>query len=151
MNNDKPLLAAIIGGLSTISAEIISRIMLALGIGQYSIYLLDSLVLTLNRPNFFLGLYINFVIGGLVGLIFYYLIKCIGQANLIIKGAFVGMLATTIAEVIFSSVIEGTYIPLRPIGDYYLHIVGSAGFGLTMGIAFKAYIFFKDTAGSSSN
>ncbi len=78
MNKDKPLLAAIIGGLSTISAEIISRIMLALGIGQYSIYLLDSLILTLNRPNFFLGLYINFVIGGLVGLIFYYLIKCIG-------------------------------------------------------------------------
>ena len=151
MDNDKPLTAAIIGALATISAEIISRIMLALGIGQYSIYLLDSLILTMNRPNFFLGLYINFIIGGLVGLMFYYLIKYIGQANLIVKSTFVGMLASVIAEVIFSSVIEGTYIPLRPIGDYYLHIVGSAGFGLTMGIAFKAYIFFKDTADNSLN
>lgn len=151
MANDKPLIAAIIGALSTISAEIISRIMLSLGIGQYSIYLLDSLILTMNRPNFFLGLYINFVIGGLIGLMFYYLIKSIGEANLIVKGAFMGMLATTIAEVIFSSIIEGTHIPLRPIGDYYLHVVGSAGFGLTMGIAFKAYLFFNDTASNSSN
>ena len=148
MYNDKPLMAAIIGSLSTLTAEIISRIMLYFGIGQYSIYLLDSLVLTLNRPNFFLGLYVNFVIGGLVGLIFYYVIKSIGQANLIVKAAFVGMLSSAIAEILFSASIEGRFIPIRPISDYYLHIVGALLFGITMGIAFK-YCIFKSLDNAS--
>ncbi len=145
MYNDKPLMAAIIGSLSTISAEIVSRIMLYFGIGQYSIYLLDSLVLTLNRPNFLLGLYINFSIGGLVGIMFYYALKTIGQTNLLIKSTFVGLVSSAFAEILLSAIVEGKYIPDRPIGDYYLHIVGATLFGLTMGIAFK-YCIFKNTA-----
>lgn len=147
MHDDKPLMAAIIGALSTLAAELASRIMLYFGIGQYSIYLLDSLVLTLNRPNFLLGLYVNFAIGGLVGIMFYYALKAIGQVNLLVKSAFIGMLSSAIAEMLLSAIVEGKYIPDRPIGDYYLHIIGATIFGLTMGIAFK-YCIFKDTASS---
>lgn len=149
MNNDKPLLAAIIGALSTLLAEIVSRIMLYWGVGRYSIYQLDSMILTMNRPNFLLGLYVNFVIGGLIGILFYYTIKAIGQTNLIVKGIFLGLLASALAEMLFSAVIEGKFIELRPLGDYYLHVAGSAFFGLGLGFFFQRYLFNSSTAANS--
>ena len=51
MKYDKPLVAALIGALSTIPAEILTRAFVSFGIGQYSVYQLDSLLITQNRPT----------------------------------------------------------------------------------------------------
>lgn len=140
---DKPLVAALLGALSTVPAEMVSRIMLYSGIGQYSIYQLDSMLITFNRPHEMLGLIVNFIIGGTVGVIFYYSIKLLGYDYLIYKSVFVGILASALTEFLITGLIEGKYIEIRPISDYYLHIVGALVFGLTLGILFNRFIFNK--------
>jgi H+/Cl- antiporter ClcA len=140
---DKPLIAAAMGALSTIPAEIISRILLFSGIGKYSIYQLDSLLITFNRPNEFLGFYLNGIIGGIVGIAFYYSIKFLGEDYLVYKSIFVGLLASALSELLITALIEGKYIEIRPIGDYFLHIISAMIFGLTLGILFNKYLFNK--------
>ena len=143
MQYNKPLLAALLGALSTISSEIVSRILLFIGIGTYSIYQLESLLITLNRPNAFLGFYLDCIIGGVVGIIFYYSIKFLGEDYLVYKSIFVGLLASALSELLISIFIEDKYIPIRPIEDYFLHIFCAMIFGLTLGILFNNYLFKK--------
>lgn len=143
---DKPLIAAAIGAASTLAAEITSRIMLLFGIGKYSIYQLDSLLITFNRPDFFLGLFVNFIIGGIIGITFYYSLKILGTDYLIYKSIVVGLFAEPLSEILITALIEGTYIDIRPIGDYYLHIVGALAYGLLMGVLFEKYLVNAKTA-----
>ena len=141
MNYDKPLVAAIIGAVSSIPGEIVSRLMLYYGIGKYSTYQLDSLIITFNRPNEILGLILNFILGGVIGIIFYYSIQKLGQDYLVYKSIFVGLLASSVNEFLITALIEGKYIEIRPISDYYVHIVAALIFGFTLGILFKRYLF----------
>lgn len=141
MKYDKPLIAVLIGALSTITGEILTRALVFLGIGKYSVYQLDSLLITFNRPTTIIGLIFNFVIGGFTGIVFYYALKKIGLDYLVIKSACVGILAWAFTELIFTVTIEGKYIDIRPISDYYVHILGALTFGITLGLLFKKYLF----------
>lgn len=94
------MVAALIGALSTISAEILTQAFVSFGIGQYSVYQLDSLLITQNRPTLIIGLIVNFIIGGLVGILFYYSLEKIGFDYLVIKSAGVGLLAWSGIELI---------------------------------------------------
>jgi hypothetical protein len=142
---DKPLIAAAIGATSTLAAEITSRIMIFFGIGKYSIYQLDSLLITFNRPDFFLGLFVNFIIGGFIGIAFYYSLKILGVDYIICKSIVVGLFAEPISEVLITALIEGKYIDIRPIGDYYLHIASALAYGLMMGVLFEKYLVTAKT------
>ncbi|HBP63859.1 MAG TPA: hypothetical protein DD730_06225 [Desulfosporosinus sp.] len=123
MKYDKPMVAALIGALSTISAEILTRAFTSFGIGQYSVYQLDSLLITQNRPTLGIGLIVNLIIGGLVGILFYYSLEKIGFDYLVIKSACVGLLAWSGTELVITDLVEGKTIPLRPIAGYYVHML----------------------------
>jgi len=140
---DRPLVAALIGALSTIPAEIISQVFVFLGVGKYSVYQLDSLLITFNRPTEIIGLIVNFIIGGLFAILFYYAIKKLGQDYLVFKGLAVGLIAWTFTELVFTLTVEGKYIDIRPINDYYVHIFSAIVFGITVGLLFDKYLFKK--------
>jgi uncharacterized membrane protein len=151
MKYDKPLIAALMGIISTIPYEFFTRIMLLFGIGKYSEYQLSSIVVTLDRPTAILGFFISSILGSLSALLFYYALKKLGPDYITIKGIAVGLIAFLFLETIFKWLIEGPkLIPLRPVSDYYIHLFGAAIFGFTLGLLFKNYLF-KQELNKSSN
>lgn len=140
MKYNKPLTATIIGAVSTVPSEVVTRLLLLFGIGKYSLYQLDSLLITFNRPSTIMGLIVNFIVGGFVGVVFYYSLEKIGTDYLIIKSASVGALSWLFFELMFTVTVEGEYIDIRPMSDYYVHILGSLAFGITLGLLFKKYL-----------
>lgn len=144
MNHDKLMIAAAIGGLATIPYEIISRVLVFLKFGKYSVYQLTSLIITMNRPTVILGMVLAFVVGGFTAVLFYYGLKKLGSDYIIIKSMSVSLLVWVIMEAVFVWLIEGPgLIPGRPINDYYTHMIGSLVFGVTLGILFMRYLFVK--------
>jgi hypothetical protein len=138
---NKPLLAALIGALSTVPGEILTQVLVFLGIGKYSLYQLDSLLITFNRPSIIMGLIVNVIAGGFIAIIFYYAISKLGQDYLVFKSTGVGLLFWLVFELIFTATIEGRFIEIRPISDYYIHIFGTIVFGITLGLLFNKYLF----------
>ncbi|OPX87481.1 MAG: hypothetical protein A4E53_02469 [Pelotomaculum sp. PtaB.Bin104] len=143
MNYDKPLLAAALGIASTIPYEITTRVLLFIGMGKYSFYELDSLIVSSNRPSEFLGFIVSSIVGGALAVILYYATKKIGKDYLVLKGIAISLLFGLILEVLFMATIEGKSIPLRPMSDYYTHAFGAVIFGITLGILFKIFLFKK--------
>lgn len=143
MKYDKPLVAVVIGALSTIPGEIFTRVLLFLGIAKYSVYQLDSLLVTFTRPTAMIGLIVNFILGGFISILFYYAIKKLGQDYLVFKGIAVGLLFWAVTELLFTSTVEGRFFPLRPLSDYYVHISAAVIFGITLGLLFNKYLFKK--------
>jgi hypothetical protein len=147
---DKPLIAALLGALSTIPCEILTRALVFFGIGKYSVYQLDSLLITFTRPSIIMGLIVNFIIGGFTATIFYYALKKIGRDYLVTKSIFVGLLLWTFTELVFTSTIEGKYIEIRPISDYYVHIFGAIIYGITLGFLLKIYLVNRSAPRSNA-
>ncbi|MEN6324671.1 MAG: hypothetical protein ABFD18_00455 [Syntrophomonas sp.] len=145
MKYDKPLVAALIGALSTVPGEIFTRVLVSSGIGKYSIYQLDSLFVTFDRPTVIMGIIVNVILGGLIATLFYYALPKLGQDYLVLKGLVVGVLSWAVTELLFTMNVEGKYIEIRPINDYYVHILGAIIFGITLGLLFKKYLFAKTT------
>jgi hypothetical protein len=141
LKRDELLIAALIGGFSTIAGEIVTKILVLLHIGNFAVYELNSLILTNNRPSIFIGFLVNFIIGGHVGVLFYLLFKKLGSAHIVIKSTLCSMLLWLAFETAFTALIEDKYIPIRPIADHYVHAIGTAVFGLTLGVFFKAILF----------
>jgi len=140
---DKPLVAGVIGALSTIPAEIFTRVLVAIGIGKYSVYQLDSLIVTFYRPTEIIGLIVNFIFGGFIAILFYYAVQKLGQDYLVLKGLVTGLLSWSVTEILITMTVEGKYFDIRPINDYYVHILGAIVFGITLGLLFNKYLFTK--------
>jgi len=139
---NKPLIAVVLGFLSTIPYETFTQISIYYGIGKYSLYHLTSLMVTLNRPRIILGLLMSFLVASTISVFFYYSTKILGTDYLISKSILISLIAWGIIETLFVAIIEGPQlINPRPINDYYLHMIGNIIFGLTMGILFKKYLF----------
>lgn len=145
MGDNKPMVAALIGALSTVPAEILTRVLVSMGIGKFSVYQLDSLLITFNRPTSFMGMIVNFIAGGSVAVLFYYAVEKIGQDYLVYKSTFIGALVWLIYELVFTSTVEGKFFGLRPVSDYYVHLIGAITFGITLGLLFNRYLFKKHT------
>jgi len=143
LKEDKLLLAGVIGGLSTIPAEIVSRILLFLGIGKYTIYQLDSFIFTMNRPTIIIGIIVCLIVGGFSAVLLYSAFKRLGSDNLVIKSAMFGLLLCMLQQILFTITVEGKYIEIRPISDYYVHMLGAATFGITEGLLFKKFLLKK--------
>ncbi|MBL4938571.1 hypothetical protein JK636_22970 [Clostridium sp. YIM B02515] len=143
MKNDKLLLTSFIGIVSTIPAEIISHLFVYFGFGKYSIYQLASLLITFNRPNFIIGLIVDFIIGGVIANLICYSLEKLGSEYLIIKAIMASFLSWLVCELAFTFSIEGRYFDLRPIGDYYNNILCAGIFGITLGLLFKKFLFRK--------
>ena len=143
MQYDKPLLAAVMGILSAISYEIFTWILLFLGIGKYSLYQLDSFIITLNRPSIFIGFIVSSMSGILVAILLYYGLKKLGQDYIVYKSLLASILTWVILELAFTAIIEGKLISPRPISDYINHFLGTVVFGITLGLLFEKYLFKK--------
>ena len=141
MKFDKPLFAILIGILSTIPYELFTRLLMYFGIGQYSIYYLASLIVTINRPTLIIGFIVSSLIGGLIATVLYYALNKLGSDYLVFKGMVSGLLSWVIIEFLFSATIEGKFIPIRTMNDYYSHLLGSIIFGAIMGFMFKSFLF----------
>lgn len=144
MKYDKPLVAAAIGAASTIVGQVVTRGLVSFGIGKYSVYQLISFIVTINRPHEFIGMINNFIIGGFYGIVFYYSLMLLGRDHLILKAIGASLFFWIFSELIFTAVIEGRYIDIRPFSDYYVHLVGATAYGATMGWLFKRYLFNRD-------
>jgi len=109
--------------------EIVTRIFLFWGIGKYSLYELDSLIVTISdRPNLILGIIISFIVGAFSAVLFYYSLKKLGIDYMLIKCTIIGLTVWAILELVFTATIESKTIPIRPINDYYVHAIGSIFF-----------------------
>lgn len=143
MKRDELLIAAIIGGLSTIAGEIVTKILVMFHFGTYAVFELNSLILTNNRPSMFMGFLINFIIGGHVAVLLYLSFKKLGSDHLVIKCTFCSMLLWLAFETAFTALIEDKYIPMRPVIDHYAHALGTAAFGLSVGVFLRVFLFKK--------
>lgn len=143
LNNRKALIAGIIGALSTISGEIITRILIMMGIGRYDVYQLNSLVATIDEPSVIMGMIINFIVGGCVAVLVYILIERTGKELILIKNIAASLLIWFIFESIFTIFFEGLLDVTRPISDHYVHLVGTTAYGITQGLLFKVILFKK--------
>ncbi|MDR3560768.1 MAG: hypothetical protein P4N59_04915 [Negativicutes bacterium] len=143
MKYDKPLIAGLFGALSTIVSEAVTQAFVFLGVGKYSIYELDSLLITFNRPSIIMGFIVNIIAGGTIAVLFYYALSKLGQDYLVFKGIAVGMLGWGIFEILLTATVEGQFFEIRPMSDYYLHLVGTVVFGITLGLLFEKYLFYE--------
>ncbi|VBB09043.1 Hypothetical protein LUCI_4329 [Lucifera butyrica] len=149
MKHNKPLTAGILGAVSTITGEVVTKFLTWLGFGKYSIYQLISMTVTLNRPTEIIGLIVNFILGGFIGIAFYYSLILIGRDYLVLKSTAVSLFFWFLAEIIFTAIIEGHFIAIRPISDYYVHLSGAIAYGVTVGLLFKVYIFNENAEGTT--
>lgn len=140
MKHDKPLIAALFGCFSTIAAEITSRILLAFGIGKYTVYQLDSLFITINRPNELIGFIITSTISGTIAVILYYLFARIGYDYIILKCLLVNILAWVVLETLSMALLETKLIEIRPISDYYVHFTSTIADGIVLGFLLRRYL-----------
>jgi hypothetical protein len=143
LKNDKLLATALLGALSTIPAEIISRSLLYLGIGKYCVYQLASLFITLNRPIFFLGLIMDMMVGSCIAILLYFVFEKLSSQYIVVKATMGSLLAWLVCELAFTFTIEGRFIDIRPINDYYNNLISAVIFGLTLGLLFKRSLFKK--------
>lgn len=143
MEDIKILKAGAIGIFSTILSEVASIVLLYLGIGKYSVYQLNSLIVTINRPSEIMGLIVNFIVGSCVSVFIYLLLKKKGHGLIVLKCVMAGLITWILWEFIFTLTIEGKTIPIRPINDYYNHLFGTFVFGVSVGLLQNRYIFKK--------
>jgi hypothetical protein len=144
MTNKKLIEAGIVGALSTIPGEIITRILVLSGIGKYDVYQLNSLVTTINEPSIILGMIINFIIGGFVAVLLYLLIEKTRIEIVMTINIAASLLIWFIFESMFTVFFEGLLNVTREISDHYVHLVGTTIYGITQGLLFKT-IFFRRT------
>lgn len=143
LNVKKAILSGFIGALSTIPSEIITRILVMLGIGKYDVYQLNSLVTTINEPSILLGMIINFVIGGFVAALLYTLLEMINRQFIIIINIATSLLVWFVFESAFTVFFEGILSVSRPESDHYVHLIATTVYGITQGVLFKTIIFRK--------
>ncbi|KNY27367.1 DUF6789 family protein [Pseudobacteroides cellulosolvens] len=141
MKNDKFLMAGIIGTLSTLMAEIVTQICKILGFAEYSDYELSSLFVTANKPSWLMGLVVQGMVGSVVSILLYYLLKRVGHEHILIKSTVSGIVAWLGFEIIFGVLIKDNTFSIRPMSGYYSHLIGAIIFGLTVGILQKRYLF----------
>jgi hypothetical protein len=144
MKYEKALVLPLLGFLSTIPYEIITRILVFFKYGKYSVYELTSLMITLNRPNVILGAVASMLLSSGIAILLYYLLNRLSWQNLIFKSIFISLFSWLLLEVIFMWLIEGRQlIPYRPLNDYYIELFGSILYGITLGLLFQKFLAKK--------
>ena len=120
-----------------------------IGVGNYAVFELNHLIVTSNTPSLFMGFVVNFIIGCYVSSAFYLLFKKLGDDHIIIKCTIGSLILWFIFEVAFTCMIEDKYIPLRPVIDHYVHLIGTMSFGATVGWLL-GYCYSKESGKTKS-
>ena len=143
LNDDKILIAGVIGAFSTLISEIASRILILLGVGSYSAYELSSLLITGNRTNILIGFLLDCTIGAILGGGIYLVLKRWGYRHAIAICILSGLIMWLLWEIIYTINIEGHTIERRMISGYLNHFINTITYGTFLGLTLKRFIFNK--------
>ncbi len=143
MNTDKPLVAILIGVICTIPYQLFTMVTNYLGLSKYTLYQLDSFVITGNRPVPVLGFVTSSIVAGFIALVLYYAINKVGSDYLILKSVFWSLFAWALLELVLTVTLEGKTFPYRPVSGYVAEFLGATVFGVVLGLAFKKYLIEK--------
>jgi len=143
LKDDRNLIAGIIGVISAIPCEIVIQGLMWLGFAKYSEFGMSSLLITGNRPSIIIGLFVTSVIGSSISIVLYQAFRRLGSEYLVIKCTAVSICMWVALELLFTIYFEGKLIPVRAVSNYYSHLIGAFAFGITQGILFRRYLFYK--------
>ena len=141
MKLDRYVTAALIGAVATLAGEALSMLLVALGIGAQDMYQIDSLFITLNRPSFIFGMIVEFVAGGVAGIVLYQVLDKYGSGNIVIKAVMISWFFWFLFKLYSTAFIEGKHVEIRPFSTYYNHIICLMFYGIVLGLAFKYTLF----------
>lgn len=144
---DKDLLAGLFGIAGIVTSEIITQIATELHLARYSDAELASLMITYSKPNFYLGMVVSLTVGSILAFICYRAFKVFNNKHLIIKCISVGVLMWIFLETLVTFSLEGTHIKVRSEIASAMHLLGAIGYGATVGIFFRVFLFKSDGIG----
>ncbi|GFZ33174.1 hypothetical protein CSC2_37000 [Clostridium zeae] len=143
LNDDRILVAGAIGIVSTVVGEICSWIFVYLGIGTYSTYQINSLIVTYNKPSVLVGLFLNLIMGGIIGAAVYLTLKKWGHEHIIMVSLVYTLVAWMCIEIIANAVVDKNLIDTRVIGGYFNQIISAVIHAVAKGLMLKWFIFNK--------
>ncbi|MBT2723001.1 hypothetical protein [Bacillus sp. ISL-46] len=145
LDDNKVVIAGVIGAVSTLVGEITSWILLRSGYDKkYTLYQLNSLMITVkDRPTELMGLILNFGIGSMLGAMIYLALRKWGHRYVLLICGVISLFMWFLWELLFTMSIEGKTIPIRPVSSYYSHLISSLAYGVSMGLMLKNFIFNK--------
>lgn len=149
MKDDKILVAGIIGALAAAGAEAFSQILKLLGITMNTIFTLSSMIITLNRPSFIIGLFVTVSVASVLSILLYLAFIKLGSQHLVIKCIGVSVVMWVVLELLFTFSIEKRFIAERPITSYYGHLVAAGIFGVILGVLFERLLFTESMTQNS--
>lgn len=143
LKDDKYLIAGIIGAISTLPIEIVAQILVKLGYATYSNFNLSSLLVTGNKPSLIMGLFVSSTVGGFISVLLYHVFIKIGSEHLIIKCIATSISMWIALEFVIKIIFEGKLIPIRPMSASYSHLFSAIIYGISQGILFNYFLFYK--------
>lgn len=144
LNDDKILLAGAIGIASTVVGEICSWIFIYFGIGTYSTYQLNSLIVTCNKISAMVGFFPNLLMGGIIGAAVYLTLKKWGNRHIIIVSLAYTLVAWMFLEITFNSVVDKNIINAREMSGFYNQFISAVIHAVAKGLMLKWFIFNRD-------
>ncbi|KHD37120.1 membrane protein [Clostridium acetobutylicum] len=143
LNDTNVIIAGLIGIVSTIVGEICSRIFIYFGIGKYSAYQLNSLIVTYNRPSAILGFMLNLLIGGIIGAAVYLTAQKWGDKHVILLSLAYTLVAWMFLEIIFNVVVNKSTVTTREFSGYYNQYISAVIHAVAKGLMLNFFIFKK--------
>lgn len=143
LDDDKLLLAGVIGIASTVIGEIGSWILLSLGLGKYSVYQENSLIVTFNKPSVVIGFILNILIGSIIGASVYLVTKKWGNKHIILVSLIFTLTAWMFLEIITNAIVDRNIIASRLISGYYNSLINAVAHAVVKALMIKYLIFKK--------
>ena len=143
LDDDKLLIAGAIGITSTVVGEIGSWILLSLGLGKYSVYQLNSFIVTYNKPSILIGFILNLLIGAIIGASVYLTVKKWGHKHITMVSLIYTLIAWLCLEITFNAVVDKNVITSTLIGGYYNNLINAIVHAVFKGFMIKHFIFNK--------
>lgn len=142
-DDDKLLIAGAIGIASTVVGEIGSWILLSLGIGEYSVYQLNSLIVTFNKPSILIGFILNLLIGGIIGASVYLTVKKWGHKHIIMVSLLFTLISWLCLEITFNAVVDKNLITSLLMANHFNTLINAIIHAIFKGFMIKHFIFSK--------
>lgn len=143
LDDDRILIAGAIGIASTVVGEIGSWILLSLGLGKYSVYQENSLIVTFNKPSILIGFILNLLIGSIIGATVYLITKKWGHRHIIMVSLILTLIAWLFLEIIFNAIVDKNIITSRLMSGYYNSLINAIIHAVFKGLLLKRFIFSK--------
>lgn len=134
MRFDNYVKASFIGALSTVATELVSLILRWVGILDFDIYSYNSRWISMDRPEWPLGMIIHFIVGGTSAFLLYWFLEKVSSRNVIIKAIGVNLVGWLVLRLFSVAFIEGRISDIRSFDKYYWNMALSVVNGLVQGI-----------------